>query len=274
MCSRMRIVRRWPSADSAYKDDVAPEGSPFRPLYDDRIRFSGQPIALVVAEEWEIARFAASLVRVEYRAEAHVTDLHRQRDAAVALDSARREPVPSAEAARLGRAGVRGSAGSPRGRILRPDRAPQSDGVVRLDGDVRERRQADDLRQDTGRAERSASRRQRIRHGAGRCARPLALRGRRIRFRAASAISGDPGRAGGARAEAFGASRADTTADVWARIPAGDDTEDRARRQRRRNARRDHPRSGHGDIAIRELPPPGNRLVRSAVQVRQREIYA
>ena len=25
------------SADSAYKDDVAPEGSPFRPLYDDRI---------------------------------------------------------------------------------------------------------------------------------------------------------------------------------------------------------------------------------------------
>src|SRR6516165_7467266 len=25
--------------DSAYKDDVAPEGSPFRPLYDERIRF-------------------------------------------------------------------------------------------------------------------------------------------------------------------------------------------------------------------------------------------
>ena len=35
------------SDDSAYKDDVAPEGSPFRPLYDDRILFSGQPIALV-----------------------------------------------------------------------------------------------------------------------------------------------------------------------------------------------------------------------------------
>ena len=41
----------------AYKDDVAPEtGSPFRPLYDDKIMFSGQPIALVLAEEWEIAR--------------------------------------------------------------------------------------------------------------------------------------------------------------------------------------------------------------------------
>ena len=53
------------STDSAYKDDVAPEGSPFRPLYNDRIWFCGQPIALVVAEESEIARFAASLVRVD-----------------------------------------------------------------------------------------------------------------------------------------------------------------------------------------------------------------
>src|SRR5262249_33815833 len=70
------------SADSAYKDDLAPEGAPFRPLYDDRIWFSGQPIALVIAEESEIARFAASLVRVQYDKGAHVTDLHGQRDAA------------------------------------------------------------------------------------------------------------------------------------------------------------------------------------------------
>ncbi len=76
------------SAESAYKDDVAPEGSPFRPLYDDRILFSGQPIALVVAEEPEIARFAASLVRVEYDKEAHSTDVYRQRDKAVALELA------------------------------------------------------------------------------------------------------------------------------------------------------------------------------------------
>ena len=47
-------------ADKAYKDDVAPDGSPFRPLYDDRIMFNGQPIALVVAETSEVARFAAS----------------------------------------------------------------------------------------------------------------------------------------------------------------------------------------------------------------------
>ncbi len=69
--------------DQAYKDDVAPNGSPYRPLYDGKIMFDGQPIALVVAETWEIARFAASLVRVEYEKEAHETDVHRQRDAAV-----------------------------------------------------------------------------------------------------------------------------------------------------------------------------------------------
>jgi xanthine dehydrogenase YagR molybdenum-binding subunit len=76
-----------PDNDGAYKDDVAPEtGSPFRPLYDDKIMFSGQPIALVIAEEWEIAHFAASLVHVEYEAEAHLTDLQTQRGHAFAVD--------------------------------------------------------------------------------------------------------------------------------------------------------------------------------------------
>jgi xanthine dehydrogenase YagR molybdenum-binding subunit len=70
--------------DQAYNDETAPAGSPFRPLYDDRIWFNGQPIALVVAETSEVARFAASLVRVEYEREAHVTDIDRQRDTASA----------------------------------------------------------------------------------------------------------------------------------------------------------------------------------------------
>jgi xanthine dehydrogenase YagR molybdenum-binding subunit len=75
------------SGDNAYKDDVAPEGSPFRPLYNGTILFSWQPVALVLAEDWETARFAASLVQVEYSEEPHVTDLYRQRDAAFALQS-------------------------------------------------------------------------------------------------------------------------------------------------------------------------------------------
>jgi xanthine dehydrogenase YagR molybdenum-binding subunit len=74
-------------ATEAYKDDVAPDGSPFRPLYDDKIMFSGQPVALVVAEEWEIANFAATLVHVEYEKEAHATDLCAQRDQAFAIDA-------------------------------------------------------------------------------------------------------------------------------------------------------------------------------------------
>src|SRR2546423_884239 len=37
------------SSDAKYKDEVAPDGSPFRPLYDEQIRFNGQPVALVVA---------------------------------------------------------------------------------------------------------------------------------------------------------------------------------------------------------------------------------
>jgi xanthine dehydrogenase YagR molybdenum-binding subunit len=75
------------SSPSAYKDDVAPEeGMPFRPLYDDTVLFSGQPIALVLAEESEIARFAASLVRVEYAEEPHVTDLDARRDEAFVVE--------------------------------------------------------------------------------------------------------------------------------------------------------------------------------------------
>jgi xanthine dehydrogenase YagR molybdenum-binding subunit len=72
--------------DDAYKDEVAPEkGSPHRPLYDDVIHFAGQPVALVLAEDWEIARIAASQVRVEYQKEPHVTDVHAERARAVAI---------------------------------------------------------------------------------------------------------------------------------------------------------------------------------------------
>jgi xanthine dehydrogenase YagR molybdenum-binding subunit len=86
---------RMADTDGAYRDDVAPDGSPFRPLYDARIMFNGQPIALVVAEEPEIARFATALVRIDYHAEPHVTDIYRQQDAAVALGT----PTNPAEAA-------------------------------------------------------------------------------------------------------------------------------------------------------------------------------
>ncbi|MFM0074897.1 xanthine dehydrogenase family protein molybdopterin-binding subunit [Paraburkholderia sediminicola] len=64
-----------PLLDASYKDQIAPGGMPFRPLWDDRIWYSGQPVALVVAESLELARHAASLVRIRYEHTPHCTAL-------------------------------------------------------------------------------------------------------------------------------------------------------------------------------------------------------
>jgi len=56
--------------DKSYHDQDAPKnGSPFRPLHSDNILFSMQPVALVIAETFELARYAASLVKVTYKTE-------------------------------------------------------------------------------------------------------------------------------------------------------------------------------------------------------------
>jgi xanthine dehydrogenase YagR molybdenum-binding subunit len=57
---------------------MVPAGSvmeSFLPLQDDRIRYSGQPIALVIAETLEQATEAARLVRVDYEAQPWVSDI-------------------------------------------------------------------------------------------------------------------------------------------------------------------------------------------------------
>ena len=46
----------------------------FRALQSDRVYFNMQPVALVVAETYEQARYAARLVKVAYNAEKHTTD--------------------------------------------------------------------------------------------------------------------------------------------------------------------------------------------------------
>jgi len=56
-------------------EEVAPGGSAFWPLRSARVLYSGQPLALVVAETPEQARHAASLVQVEYMRHEHTTDL-------------------------------------------------------------------------------------------------------------------------------------------------------------------------------------------------------
>lgn len=66
---------RLASYDECYEDADSAEGSAFRPLFNDRVMYSGQPLALVVAETLELARYAGSLVRIEYLVEEHQTDL-------------------------------------------------------------------------------------------------------------------------------------------------------------------------------------------------------
>ena len=69
--------------DRNHRDQIAPNhGSPFRPLYHAELEYSFQPVALVVAESFEVARYAASLVRVEYDVKGHETDLHANLDKA------------------------------------------------------------------------------------------------------------------------------------------------------------------------------------------------
>ncbi len=63
------------SYDEPYQDADAADGSPFRPLFNDQVLYSGQPLALVVAENLELARYAGSLVEIEYEAQEHQTDL-------------------------------------------------------------------------------------------------------------------------------------------------------------------------------------------------------
>lgn len=62
--------------DLFYKDMTSPAtGSPFKPLHDDEVHHSGQPVALVVATSFEAARHAARLVQVEVEPAPHETDL-------------------------------------------------------------------------------------------------------------------------------------------------------------------------------------------------------
>lgn len=73
-----------------------PPGAPAQwswPLQSDRVFFNGQPIALVVAETYEEARFAARLVKVSYAQEPHSTELQAALDRAVLDPQSAKTPV-------------------------------------------------------------------------------------------------------------------------------------------------------------------------------------
>src|SRR3569832_2476117 len=57
--------------DRSWRDDVAPPGKPKRPHKTEHKHNKGQPVALVVADSYEAARDAASLIDIEYDIEPH-----------------------------------------------------------------------------------------------------------------------------------------------------------------------------------------------------------
>lgn len=84
---------RMPASASRWHDMVAPPGRPMRPLYDERVLYAGQPVALVIADTFESARDAATRVQVRYEAEAHATRMERYLDQAY-VPPKKREGIP------------------------------------------------------------------------------------------------------------------------------------------------------------------------------------
>lgn len=84
--------------DFQYADMDAPPGEVFKPLKNNEVLYYGQPIALVVADTFELARYAAMLVRIEYTEEEFTTDLQanaaQARDAKKGLASMLKPPPP------------------------------------------------------------------------------------------------------------------------------------------------------------------------------------
>src|SRR4051794_20991339 len=61
--------------DNMQTSDPRVEGQAFRVFNDNRIYYNGQPVALAIADTFEHARYAASLVKVEYEKEDHQTNM-------------------------------------------------------------------------------------------------------------------------------------------------------------------------------------------------------
>jgi len=60
----------------------AAPGESFFPMQDDAVYYAGQPVVLVVAETYEQARYAASLVRVSYEPDEAITTIEQGREQA------------------------------------------------------------------------------------------------------------------------------------------------------------------------------------------------
>lgn len=84
--------------DFKYADMDAPPGTVFKPLKDNDIKYNGQPIGLVVADSFEMARYAATKIKIIYEEKTFETDLktnlEKSRDPKKGLASMLKPPPP------------------------------------------------------------------------------------------------------------------------------------------------------------------------------------
>jgi len=83
-----------PGFDTVGKDPSQPAtvGGPLKVFHDDKIRFNDQPIAVVVADTFERARYAARLVKAQYAKEKHQTNLEDSKPQAFLPTQAKKNP--------------------------------------------------------------------------------------------------------------------------------------------------------------------------------------
>lgn len=199
--------------DEPYKDADAAEGEPFRPLFDDRVLYSGQPLPWSWHGAWNWPATRA-------RCCASISSPSRTRPTCWPPSTRPMRLPPNCPRARRFLHRLPRRADSGRGQLQHADRAPQSHGTARVHGHRPARRQPAGARQDPGDAEQpglpAKGLRPARRQGKGLCR----LRRRRLRLRPASAIPVGPGGDGGAATAAVGARSADPPADVHLRLPA------------------------------------------------------
>ncbi|WP_018612492.1 xanthine dehydrogenase family protein molybdopterin-binding subunit [Segetibacter koreensis] len=70
-------------ADNEHPTEPPTGGRPLRAFHNDRVYFNGQPVAIVVANSFERATYAASLVKLQYDKEEHTTDFEANTGKAV-----------------------------------------------------------------------------------------------------------------------------------------------------------------------------------------------
>src|SRR5215217_6216373 len=80
------------AADNEHPTEPSTAGRPHRVFYEDKIYFNGQPVAMVIADTFERATYAASLIKVQYAKDEHKTDFSRHMDNAVLPAQAKKNP--------------------------------------------------------------------------------------------------------------------------------------------------------------------------------------